>query len=52
MPPIAAIAGKMAFSRELSAPSISSRFTSRPINRKNIAIRPSLIQWLIDKPAT
>ncbi|MNU03152.1 hypothetical protein D3C72_2470740 [compost metagenome] len=44
MPPTAAMAGKVACTRDESAPSSISRFTSSPTSRKKIAMKPSLIQ--------
>ncbi len=44
IPPTAASTGSAAFRRDASSPTMISRFTSRPMTKKNIAIRPSLIQ--------
>jgi len=43
MPPIAEMVGNVAFEIELSSPSNNSRLISSPANRKNMNIRPSLI---------
>jgi hypothetical protein len=45
MPPAAAIPGRRRRDQVASCPSSASRLISRPTNRKNTAIRPSLIQW-------
>ena len=53
MPPSAAAIGRAARRGSRSSPRTSSRLTSRPMTKKKIAIRPSLIQcfsgWLMPK---
>jgi hypothetical protein len=44
MPPTAAAIGRTAWRGSPSSPWTISRFTSRPMTKKKIAIRPSLIQ--------
>ena len=44
MPPTAATSGNRARLAPASSPCTSSRFISRPMSRKNTAIKPSLIQ--------
>ena len=48
-PPIAAIAGSIAFESELSSPMTSSRFSSTATMKKKIASSPSLIQWPVER---
>ena len=45
MPPMAAMIGTSACLGDDNSPTISSRFNSRPMMKKNIAISASLIQW-------
>jgi len=45
IPPIAAPIGRMVFLMSASSPPINSLFNSKPTTKKNIAIKPSLIQW-------
>ena len=44
MPPTAAVMGNAAFLIVESSPDKTSRLISRPITKKNIPIKPSLIQ--------
>ena len=44
MPPTAPMPGRMMLRGLASSPSRSSRFSSRPMRKKKMAIRPSLIQ--------
>ena len=52
MPPIAAANGTTAARRSDSSPMASSRFTSRPISRKKMVIRPSFTTADSGCPAT
>ncbi len=52
IPPSAATTGSKAFFAFDNSPLCSSRSSSRPISRKKIAIRPSLIQCSTLMPPT
>src|SRR5262245_6331135 len=52
MPPSAPNTGSIACCREASCPIVSSRFSSRPMSKKKIAISPSFTQWRSESPSS